>query len=121
MYADPLNCTGYPCRSTHECVPLKWRCDGIHDCLDNSDEIGCEIDVHERCKSEEGRFLCNDGLCLPPASVCNNETDCMSAEDEGDHCISGKLFFHLNIEEKFKVLFENSSYPVTVKITQTFQ
>lgn len=41
----PLDsCPGFSCYSNlKECLPLESRCNGIVNCLDGEDEIGCEI------------------------------------------------------------------------------
>ncbi|KAJ8967225.1 hypothetical protein NQ314_003003, partial [Rhamnusium bicolor] len=57
------------------CVPGK-RCDHIFDCLDNSDELGCEgfCDVSQ--------FKCNDGACVDERLRCDGLTDCRDGSDE---------------------------------------
>uniref|UniRef100_A0A0K0DP36 Low-density lipoprotein receptor domain class A n=1 Tax=Angiostrongylus cantonensis TaxID=6313 RepID=A0A0K0DP36_ANGCA len=53
-----------------QCVPLKWKCDGEPDCLDESDEL-----FHcARCGSDE--FHCQSGRCLPKAYICDGTQDC---------------------------------------------
>ena len=35
------------------------------------------------CESN-GRFFCNDGLCIPWSLKCDGEHDCKEGEDEGN-------------------------------------
>nr|XP_054750651.1 venom serine protease Bi-VSP-like [Lytechinus pictus] len=51
-------------------------CDGVIDCFDNSDELGCV------CTDEQ--FQCSNGLCRPLSDICNREMDCDDFEDEED-------------------------------------
>nr|XP_026267607.1 CD320 antigen [Urocitellus parryii] len=48
-YKHLQNCSGQPCPADHlhcaqedTCIPHTWRCDGHSDCMDSSDELGCE-------------------------------------------------------------------------------
>ena len=37
---DNEPCTGdqFRCVAQDKCIPVQWYCNGIHDCVDNSDE-----------------------------------------------------------------------------------
>lgn len=32
----------FPCKSTGNCLPIEFRCNGKDECTDRSDELGCK-------------------------------------------------------------------------------
>ena len=89
----------YKCESS-QCVPYWWKCDGVADCDDASDERECGGPGAGRGGPELGRdsalvpvsppvlgcsrgkFQCDSGDCIWAAWVCDGEKDCAGGEDE---------------------------------------
>lgn len=77
-----------------KCVPDWWKCDGVNDCGDNSDEMGCknstaplttpkpmtEKPKTDKCKQYQ--FHCDSGECISKRFVCDGTPDCANGEDE---------------------------------------
>jgi len=82
--------------TSEQCIPYWWKCDGVPDCDDSSDETQCG-DSHsvmtlddkrvtpvepEVMGCPDSKFQCSSGECIWNAWVCDGENDCSGGEDE---------------------------------------
>ncbi|KAI0232930.1 hypothetical protein LSAT2_016795 [Lamellibrachia satsuma] len=74
-------CGSHEFRCLNEmCISADFVCDGVNDCLDNSDELGCD------CTSSNRRlFQCDNGKCISMSLYCDFRDDCGDLSDE-KHC-----------------------------------
>ncbi|XP_003242462.1 low-density lipoprotein receptor-related protein 1 isoform X1 [Acyrthosiphon pisum] len=74
------------------CVSDKAKCNGIYDCLDQTDEkdCPCDLDTHFRCGIQ----------CLLKTKMCDGVSDCWNGHDELNctHCEDGKFACNSNDE-----------------------
>ncbi|CAF0957368.1 unnamed protein product [Adineta ricciae] len=71
----------FKCASGH-CVSNTSRCDGIPQCADVSDEIGCPPRGPNGTYCAADRFTCNNTLCINKNWVCDGDNDCHDNSDE---------------------------------------
>ncbi|NXH54993.1 LRP2 protein, partial [Rhabdornis inornatus] len=71
----------WQCRN-RVCIMAEWKCNGIDDCGDSSDE-----DVCAPCTP--GMVRCDEGKCILESLMCDNKDDCLDGTDEPTTC--GKL------------------------------
>ncbi|CAG2191060.1 unnamed protein product [Mytilus edulis] len=98
----------FECKKGSTCIPVEERCDGIANCLDGSDECGCD----DNCTSEadkcngyadcadgsdedstmcstfncpSGSSKCSDGVtCISDSAKCDGYQDCPAGDDEAN-------------------------------------
>jgi hypothetical protein len=92
----------FKCSNT-KCIPYWWKCDGVNDCGDDSDELGCAgspktTTTTERptkpqtpnvTKCDVTQFRCDSGICIAKRYVCDGLMDCSKGEDE-DNCLNDR-------------------------------
>ncbi|GFS24676.1 low-density lipoprotein receptor class A [Elysia marginata] len=73
----------FKCEKTRDCLFIKYRCDGVDDCGDGSDEQ-CDGDP---CAD---KFRCNNSRCIDHKFVCDNMYQCGDHSDE-EHCDDARI------------------------------
>ncbi|OXB59000.1 hypothetical protein ASZ78_002484 [Callipepla squamata] len=68
----------WQCRN-RVCIVAEWKCNGVDDCGDSSDE-----DVCAPCPP--GMVRCDEGKCILESLMCNDENDCLDGTDEPSTC-----------------------------------
>ncbi|XP_047117060.1 low-density lipoprotein receptor-related protein 12-like isoform X3 [Schistocerca piceifrons] len=80
VYNTYDTCIGrHKCSDGRGCYSSVERCDGVHNCMDNSDEENCYR-----------RFQCDDGNYIPHSEWCDGQENCKDGSDE-QGCIKNSV------------------------------
>jgi hypothetical protein len=74
----------FACADGSDVIAADYQCDGMEDCNDGSDEVGCQ-------GVAPATFTCDDGEQVPADWRCDGEVDCNDSSDE-DGCPASSYF-----------------------------
>ncbi|XP_039201140.1 low-density lipoprotein receptor-related protein 2-like [Crotalus tigris] len=83
--SDEANCSPSSCLDgqwqckNKVCIMEDWKCNGIDNCGDHSDEEFC-------VNCPETMFHCDKGKCILESLMCNGDADCLDGTDEPWSC-----------------------------------
>ncbi|XP_037087616.1 low-density lipoprotein receptor-related protein 4-like [Pollicipes pollicipes] len=80
------------CRGDAECLDVLYRCDGVDQCEDGSDEIGCAAPASP-CGAD-GFWCPHRAFCVGAAQLCDGVDDCGDGGDEDcdvTECAPGEM------------------------------
>uniref|UniRef100_A0A8C5S259 LDL receptor related protein 2 n=1 Tax=Laticauda laticaudata TaxID=8630 RepID=A0A8C5S259_LATLA len=86
IYFYNCSSTEFKCASGNQCIRNYYRCDGVFDCSDHSDEAGCRKykEIHFCIINE---WQCpGHSICVNLSKVCDNLADCPNGADESPLC-----------------------------------
>ncbi|XP_025416415.1 basement membrane-specific heparan sulfate proteoglycan core protein isoform X4 [Sipha flava] len=75
------------CVVTNACLPPEYRCNGLVECPDGTDELMCpssKSNLEPVCANDD--FQCDGTRCIHKSQVCNGVVDCLDQTDEQSNC-----------------------------------
>ncbi|UXI21207.1 Nose resistant to fluoxetine protein 6 [Sarcoptes scabiei] len=91
----------FDCRDEMQnCIPKRWVCDGIAECLNESDERNCTT-AEDDCGDD---FRCNNRECISKTWRCDGIFDCADQSDEKNCTQFQKVSFCDREHNKFQCM-----------------
>lgn len=76
---NPCLADQFLCAHGQKCIEQTQVCDGVPQCQDRSDELGCAEHM-DGCAHQ-----CDDkSRCIPNTFLCDGERDCLDGSDEAN-------------------------------------